>query len=1331
MMAKVTNINSYIVISSVALLLCLLVPTVRAERPQLTVVPQNDKYVDLVYRTARFDQATLSIDGVTYRQLFTEGCSAPDKPGDPAILKKELVVGIPLDASPSVEVLGVKTRTLRKFLLAPVPRIVADSLGLESYIYDANPASYDRSGFIPRAFVEVSGTGFLRNQRVAHIGISAVRFDARRRVVELCEEVRIRVRFNRTGRNAGTSLPRDGFERLYQSVLANYSQSRTWRQAPKVTMGVLDLQQWVKISLNDRGIYKLTYDDLRIAGVPVELVDPRTFLLINGGSRPLPESLSTPRPESIEVAIYVEGEEDGRIDPSDYILFYAVSLTGWSLDVTADSFYHFLNPYAETNVYWLKWGGTPGPRMDTLDVYPQDPDPTRPLAFEDRIHLEEEVESPMRSGLRWIWHRLKRDAGADRASFTTQVYPVDVASETCDVRMGFFVDSDTVMNVKLYLNGEVIVDQPGPRMSGKKDPPIVVGGTAHSLVEGRNYIKVELTRGGTPDSLDEESRIFVDFFDLRYERHFRLAEGKLEFSTQTPAESDIVEYKLENVDGTPFILNVTDPFHPIRLINYVQAGSEVTLQAEIFTTQVYSAATSFLRPIRLEMDSPNNLKQGGADYVAICHEPFMPAVADLISWRNSYISGIPSPKATMVGMIDVLDNFSWGLMDPTAIRDFLAWTLSNWNPAPSYCLLAGASTYDYKNNLKLAYPKNFIPPHVNGYVVVSRIKFAEGENPCFDDWFIWLTAGDNDADMYLGRFDAVSSEEARILTLKAINCEQNELLGAWKNRVLLVADDQEPNNGDSQFTNQCENLSRIIPARIDLLKVYLVEYPKVGEDKPGARDAMIDCINNGVFSGIFLGHGNIKKLAHENAFRSPEDVSRLVNGRMAPFYFYGSCSVGLFDRPTASSMSGLISKTPYGGTIVSLGASRPTYGGPNAMYSYELFDNMYSDSSLTTAGEIVYAAKISTHAAAAEYYLIFGDPAVKIVPPALRCSLDVIPDSMVGLTKVMVKGMVEDSTFEGWGMLRAFDSAHMESDTSQKFGSVVNYELPGDPFYWGLVSVEQGKFTHTFRVPKIESGSIREGYDGRVSVYVWNDQRDGSGAVDSLYVGGNSGPITDLEGPNIRIQHEGREVTDSFFVNVGSKITGIISDESGIYLGDRPDRILRMVINGDELNSVHLNELFNYDQGSDTLGRFNYTLELPEGNTGRDSLTFIASDNYLNRSEMSVIAIPVGPNEMSLGEVLNYPNPFENDTYFTFTINQPGKVTVKVYTIGGRLIKTLSSEFASSGYHQIYWDGKDEDGDRPANGVYLYKVIAKTEGFAHEVATSSKAEVIEKLLIVR
>ncbi|MFQ5905410.1 MAG: C25 family cysteine peptidase [bacterium] len=1326
MTSGIAGITSYVFRRGCALLLCWLALSVRTDCGELSVLPQDDRHVDLIYEAGAIEKTELLIDGVEYTQIDVEGCFSSGKPGDPALARRELTVGIPLDAVPTVEVLSVETKALRNVLLAPIPGFQFDSLGVSRYVYEPDPFSYARRGFEPATFAQMSGTGLLRNQRVAHITLSAVRFDAAGRVAEVCERIRLRVRFNRTGRGAGASLPGDGFERLYQSAIVNYSQSKIWRRTPGRTVGEPGSQPWLKISLTDEGIYALTYDELRNAGVPVDVVDPRTFLLLNGGSKPLPEDLSEPRPAPIQVPIYVEGEEDGRMDPSEYILFYAVSLTGWSLDTTADSFAHFLNPYAATNVYWLTWGGESGLRMDTLDVYPADPSPIRPLAFEDRIHLEEELESPLRSGLRWIWHRLRREPGQDRASFTTQVYPKGVASGTCEVRMAFFVESDTVVNLRLYLNGEAVVDQPGPGQSGKFDPPRMAGGTAHSLVSGRNDIKVELT-GGVGDSLES---MFIDFFELTYDRGFGLGDGKLKFSTGTSPVTGIHEYNLGNAGDAAAILNVTDPFKPVRLINWLRGASEVTFQFDVNKTEVYSAAGTFLKPSRLELDTPYNLRSGGADYLAICYEPFMAAVGDLLSWRNSYISGIPSPKAMIVEITDVLDNFSWGVVDPTAIRDFLAWTYWNWNPAPSYCVLVGASTYDYKNNLKLAHPKNFIPPHVEGYVVVSGNKFPEEENYCYDDWFAWLTAGDTDPDIYLGRLDAISTEEARILASRAVNYEREKLLGVWLKRCLLVADDQDTYSGDAQFTRQCEQVAKIVPADIDLLKVYMVEYPKVGEDKPGARDAKIECINKGVLSGVFLGHGNIKQLAHEKVFRSPEDVDRLRNGRKVPFFYYGSCSVGLLDRPTASSMGSLTSKGAYGGHIVSLAASRPTFGGPNADYAYELFGNIYNNDSLKTAGEIVYDAKVRSRASRTSLYILYGDPGVRLVPPALHCSLEVIPDSMIGLSRVKVQGVVDDSTFEGWAMVRAFDSAHMESDTSEKWGSVVDYELPGEPFYWGLAFVKNGRFTHSFTVPKIEAGSIREGVDGRVSVYVWDDRRDGSGAVDSLYVGGNSGPVTDRTGPTIRIQYEGMDVTDSVFIRVGSKITGVVSDESGIYLGNRPDRVLRMVINGDELNSLHLNELFNYDQGTDTLGRFTCTLELPEGDS-RDSLTFVASDNSLNRSEVSIIARPIGPEDVEISDVLNYPNPFEKDTYFTFWINQPADVTVKVYTVGGRLIKTLARNSCSSGYNQVYWNGLDEDGDRPANGVYLYKVVAQTYGYSHEVVAGSRVEVIGKLLVVR
>jgi hypothetical protein len=84
--------------------------------------------------------------------------------------------------------------------------------------------------------------------------------------------------------------------------------------------------------------------------------------------------------------------------------------------------------------------------------------------------------------------------------------------------------------------------------------------------------------------------------------------------------------------------------------------------------------------------------------------------------------------------------------------------------------------------------------------------------------------------------------------------------------------------------------------------------------------------------------------------------------------------------------------------------------------------------------------------------------------------------------------------------------------------------------------------------------------------------------------------------------------------------------------------------------------------------------------------------------------------EAQLLYVYNYPNPTSGETYFTFKLTQiPENISIKIFTIAGRLIKEidLTSSELKFDFNKIYWDGRDEDGDAIANGVYIYKVIMK------------------------
>jgi hypothetical protein len=93
-------------------------------------------------------------------------------------------------------------------------------------------------------------------------------------------------------------------------------------------------------------------------------------------------------------------------------------------------------------------------------------------------------------------------------------------------------------------------------------------------------------------------------------------------------------------------------------------------------------------------------------------------------------------------------------------------------------------------------------------------------------------------------------------------------------------------------------------------------------------------------------------------------------------------------------------------------------------------------------------------------------------------------------------------------------------------------------------------------------------------------------------------------------------------------------------------------------------------------------------------------------------------NEVALSNVLNYPNPFSSSTKFVYTLTgaeSPEVFEIHIFTITGKLVKVIDlheSNDVRVGYNitDYAWDGRDEYGDQLANGVYLYKVVAKVEG---------------------
>ncbi|MEE9171206.1 MAG: FlgD immunoglobulin-like domain containing protein, partial [bacterium] len=99
--------------------------------------------------------------------------------------------------------------------------------------------------------------------------------------------------------------------------------------------------------------------------------------------------------------------------------------------------------------------------------------------------------------------------------------------------------------------------------------------------------------------------------------------------------------------------------------------------------------------------------------------------------------------------------------------------------------------------------------------------------------------------------------------------------------------------------------------------------------------------------------------------------------------------------------------------------------------------------------------------------------------------------------------------------------------------------------------------------------------------------------------------------------------------------------------------------------------------------------------TSPDTFTVEVSTSVSNPSEALL------PNSYRLEQ--NYPNPFNPSTSIKFNLKKAESVSILVYDLKGRLIRTLiDREDRAEGAHTVEWDGTDNFGQRVASGRYVY-----------------------------
>ncbi len=94
------------------------------------------------------------------------------------------------------------------------------------------------------------------------------------------------------------------------------------------------------------------------------------------------------------------------------------------------------------------------------------------------------------------------------------------------------------------------------------------------------------------------------------------------------------------------------------------------------------------------------------------------------------------------------------------------------------------------------------------------------------------------------------------------------------------------------------------------------------------------------------------------------------------------------------------------------------------------------------------------------------------------------------------------------------------------------------------------------------------------------------------------------------------------------------------------------------------------------------------------------------------------PSETRL--LLNYPNPFNPETWIPYQLAEATKVTVMIHAMNGSLIRTLELGHQAAGTYKsksqaAYWDGRNEFGEQVASGLYFYTLTAGDFSATHKM----------------
>lgn len=1113
-----------------------------------------------------------------------------------------------------------------------------------------------------------------------------------------------------------------------------------------------------RISVDKDGIYKIDYnfikDKLKIDPASI---NPEKFTIYGNGSGRLPQSNKVFRIDDLEQSHTLAiGMEDGKIDQGDYFLWYGEGPDKWTFD-TVDRIFHMdKNIYDEVNHYFVIING---PSRDAIASQANSASgsytSTSSLNFqrleEEKVNLLGRYRSPG-SGQEWYGDEF---TAVNEIDYTQEfdlsdLLPVD----TFHFKVRFAARSGSISRFHAYFNNKEFNKTVGSVNLTSFESPFANDG----IIQGKFLTDeaIHQIRVAYPQANGINNRAWIDFIEINYWKENSYSAGKpLHVLDPRSIFNGNPTYTINNFPAGGMVWDVTDPLQP--KMQQFSGSSAITFSTTPSAASSPSRFIAFMPSTDVHIplyeqavDNQNLHAIQRADLIIIYYDEFEAAALKLADHRRSdsqlEVVSIPVSK--------VFTEFAGGSKDPTAMRD-LARMVYTRDPQFKYLLLMGDATYDYLNRSTEVPYHNYIPAWETEESLDPIRSFPS------DDYFALLDTEEGHnligaLDIAVGRLPVASAEEAMAIVDKIIYYDSSPLtLNDWRQRIVMVADDQDSNLHLKQADGLADNVAAEHPD-LNIQKIYLDAYPQEstpgGDRYPDVNNDIDLNMKKGALTFTYLGHGGQNGWTQERVL-GINQAKAYDNINNMPLFITATCSFAGYDEPSFKTAGEHLLTNPSGGAIALMTTVRAVYSGSNERLTRSVLEIIYNkdmSGAYPSISEILRQSKNKGQDSVdinARKFTLLGDPSMQLAFPEFTVGVTSIngnpvdagiQDTLSALEKATVSGTILDdngeilTSFNGKIFLTVFDKVQIRKTLANDADSKVrDFKTQNRQLFKGAATVTNGQWTLEFVLPKDLDFSYGA---GKMSFYAHNDITDAAGNFNSFVIGGvSSEGLSDDQPPVLRLFMNDENFVSGGITDADPDIYIQLMDDYGINVsGTGVGHDIEAVLDNDAQNSFILNDFYQAALDDYTRGEVLYPLQ--DLAPGKHTLKVTAWDLANNPADAYIEFLVLDDEGAVLKHVLNYPNPFTTSTSFQFEHNRPGvemNLQVQIYTINGRLVKTISREgFIPDGFRvaDLDWDGLDDSGDQLAKGIYVYKIRVAYNLNGKKDIVESKAE---KLVILR